>query len=166
MASIRRIFLAFLALAAAHSSKSWAFTSASSFAVSLTITGSCSVSASNLSFGTTGLVISDIYATSTITVQCTNGTPYQVNLDQGVGYAVHGAWIGYHYMANGTNTITYNLFQDPSHSVYWGNTPGTDSLNGTGSGAAQTLTVYGWVYQLQQPPPGSYTDTVTVTVTY
>ena len=47
----------------------------------------------------------------------------------------------------------------------WGNTSGS-WVSGTGSGAAQPLAVYGVLPAGQYVPPGSYTDTIAVTVTY
>jgi spore coat protein U-like protein len=48
----------------------------------------------------------------------------------------------------------------------WGNTVGTDTVAATGSGAAQSYTVYGRITAQTTPAPGTYTDTITVTVTY
>jgi spore coat protein U-like protein len=48
----------------------------------------------------------------------------------------------------------------------WGITIGTDTVSATGNGAAQTHTVYGRVPAQTTPAPATYSDTVTVTVTY
>jgi len=37
---------------------------------------------------------------------------------------------------------------------------------GTGTGGVQTLTVYGQLPANQNGPPGSYSDTITVTLTF
>jgi len=47
-----------------------------------------------------------------------------------------------------------------------GNTVSTDTVAATGNGASQSYTVYGRVPAQTTPAPGTYTDTVTVTVTY
>ena len=39
-------------------------------------------------------------------------------------------------------------------------------MSGTGSGAAQPFTVYGQIPAGQHSTPGSYTDTITVSVAY
>jgi spore coat protein U-like protein len=39
-------------------------------------------------------------------------------------------------------------------------------VSGTGNGAGQTITIFGRVPAQTTPAPGTYTDTVTVTVTY
>jgi spore coat protein U-like protein len=43
---------------------------------------------------------------------------------------------------------------------------GTDTVAGTGTGATQTLTVYGSIPAGQVVTPGTYRDTVNVIVTY
>ena len=48
----------------------------------------------------------------------------------------------------------------------WGNTVGTNTIAGTGSGGSQSYTVYGRVPPQTTPAAATYTDTITVTVTY
>jgi len=48
----------------------------------------------------------------------------------------------------------------------WGNTIGTNTVASTGTGAAQSFTVYGRIPSQTTPAPATYTDTITVTVTY
>jgi spore coat protein U-like protein len=42
----------------------------------------------------------------------------------------------------------------------------TDTVAGTGNGAAQAITVYGQAAAGQYVAPGSYADTITATITY
>jgi spore coat protein U-like protein len=131
------------------------------FTVTATVQATCTISAGNLAFGTyTGVVAN---STSTITVTCTNTSPYNVGLNPG---ATTGATVTTRQMLNGAATLNYALFQDNGHTKNWGQTVGTDTVAGTGNGAAQTLTVYGQVAAGQYPTPGSYSDTITATVTY
>lgn len=58
------------------------------------------------------------------------------------------------------------FFSNSGRTTNWGNTVGTDTVAGTGSGVAQTLTVYGQIPASQFVRSGSYTDTVVATVTY
>jgi spore coat protein U-like protein len=62
--------------------------------------------------------------------------------------------------------LSYGLFQNAGFTTNWGQTTGTDTVTGTGNGAAQAITVYGQVAAGQYVAPGSYVDTVTATVTY
>ena len=65
-----------------------------------------------------------------------------------------------------SGTLNYALYQDVGRATLWGQTIGTDTVAGTGSGATQTLTVYGRIPALQGSAAGAYTDTITVTLTY
>jgi spore coat protein U-like protein len=102
--------------------------------------------------------------TSTITVECTNTTPYNIGLNQGV----NGGSVTTRQMKGGpTNQlINYSLSSDAARTVNWGQTIGTDTVAGTGNGSQQAYTVYGRVPPQTTPSPGTYTDTITVTVTY
>lgn len=135
------------------------------FQVSITIQAECRLtSASDLAFGNTGVIQTAITSTSTIGVQCTNTTPYNIGLNAGAGT---GATVATRRMTSGSGaTVVYELFRDPARSQIWGNTAGTDTLAGIGNGAVQSLTVYGRVPPQTTPAAGSYTDTVQVTVTY
>lgn len=102
-------------------------------------------------------------ATSTMTITCTHKTPYNVGLSPG---ATSGATVTTRQMINGTKKIKYGLFRDSGHSLNWGQTVGSDTVAGTGTGAAQTLTVYGLIPASQFVAPATYTDTIVATVTY
>jgi spore coat protein U-like protein len=141
---------------------SYAATTTGTFTVSSTVTATCSVSAGNLAFGSyTG---AQVDATSTITVTCTNGSPYKIGLDAGTG---SGATVSTRKMTSGGNTLNYSLYSDAGRTTNWGNTVGVDTLDtGTGSGSAQNVTVYGRIPASQLSPAGSYSDTITVTITF
>ncbi len=152
--------LALLAFATATQ----AATTTATFNVQMTITSGCAInSASALNFGSSGLIAANIDQTSTIQVQCTNTTPYNIGLDAGAGT---GATVAVRKMTNSGNTIDYSLYSDSGHTTVWGNTVGTDTVSATGNGAAQNFTVYGRVPPQTTPAAAIYADTVTVTVTY
>jgi spore coat protein U-like protein len=131
------------------------------FGVSATVLKDCIVSATALGFGNyTGAVNS---AQSTITVTCTNSTTYTVGLGPGLAT---GATVTTRQMQNGTNLLNYGLFSNGTWTTNWGNTSGTNWVSGTGNGAGQALTVYGQIPAGQYVVPGSYADTISVTVTY
>jgi spore coat protein U-like protein len=71
-------------------------------------------------------------------------------------------------MTAGANLLNYNIYTTTGRTTVWGDgTAGTATLAGTGTGAAQAVTVYGRVNSGQTSvPAGSYADTVAVTVTY
>lgn len=142
-------------------SVAYATTATSTFSVTATVQATCLISAGNLSFGTyTGVVAN---ATSNISVTCTNGTPYDVLLNPG---ATTGATVTSRQMLNGAAVLNYSLFSDSGRSKNWGQTIGTDTVHQAGSGGAQSISVYGQIPANQYPAPGSYTDTVTATISY
>jgi spore coat protein U-like protein len=141
-----------------------AATVTTTFTAQITIASSCTIdNAAALSFGTQGVLAANIDQTSTIQVTCTNLAPYNIGLDAGTGT---GASVAVRKMTSGGVTVNYTLYSDTGRTTVWGNTIGTDTVSGTGTGASQTYTVYGRVPAQATPAPGTYTDTVTVTVTY
>jgi spore coat protein U-like protein len=110
--------------------------------------------------------------TSDITVRCSAGTTYTVLLDAGTTV---GASFAQRLLAgSGSNTLQYNLYTTLAGNTVWGDgTLGTGTAGGTGAGmaigSAQTHTVFGRLPDNafnQGAPSGSYSDTITVTVTY
>jgi spore coat protein U-like protein len=148
-------------LLAANVSKAQANTATGTIAVSATVLSFCAVVTLPLAFGNYSQAA--LNATTTLTVTCTSGTTYNVGLDTGIGT---GATVAARKMSYLTNTLTYGLYSDSGHSVVWGNTIGTNTIAGTGTGLVQTLTVYGQIPASQTVAPGAYVDTVTATVTY
>ena len=164
----KAIFAAFMLLAGsagAIAPEMAAAQQTTQFQVTLTIQAECRLtSATDLAFGTTGVIQAAINSTSAIGVQCTNTTPYNIGLDPGTA---PGATVTTRHMSSGAGaTVAYQLFRDEARSQNWGNTAGTDTLAGTGNGAVQTVTVYGRVPPQTTPAAGTYADTVRVTVTY
>jgi spore coat protein U-like protein len=128
-----------------------------------TISKNCLVSATNISFGAVAALTSNVDATGTVTVQCTNTTPYNVGLNAGTG---SGATVTTRKMTAGASTINYSLYRNSTRTQVWGTTIGTNTVSGTGTGNNQNLTVYGRIPVQSTPNPGLYSDTITVTVTY
>ena len=160
--SRRRRSLALLCLFIAGPAS--AATTTSTFRVQLTLTSSCVInSTATLNFGSQGVLVANVNGTSTLAVQCTNTTPYNIGLDQG---QAPGATVAARKMTNGPNAIAYSLYSDSNRTVLWGNTVGTNTVAAIGSGASQSYTIYGQVPPQNTPAPAVYTDTVTVTVTY
>ena len=162
---MRRILALILAAGFALVSGSvYGATTTTTFTVQITITASCTISsASTLNFGSQGVLTTNVDQTSTIQVQCTNTTPYNIGLNAGTAT---GATVTTRKMTSGGATINYSLYSDSGRTTNWGNTVGTDTVSSTGTGASQSFTVYGRVPAQTTPAPTTYTDTITVTVTY
>jgi spore coat protein U-like protein len=135
------------------------------FAVSITIVGTCTIATNPLAFGTVSTGTSGAAnANATLSVTCPTGLPYNIGL-QSVNAGGSG---GGGTMKSGALTLAYNLYQNSTNTTPWGNTAGTNTVAATGNNAAQTQTVYGQVTQAAAngATAGAYTDTVTVTVFY
>jgi spore coat protein U-like protein len=130
--------------------------------VTSTVSAYCELSATALSFGTySGAVLK---VDSALIATCTNTTPYNVGLNQGTA---SGATVTTRKMTGPSSSLlNYTLFSNSGLTTNWGNTVGTSTLAGTGNGSAQTLTVYGEIPAAQYVRPGSYSDTITATITY
>lgn len=151
--------LGVLVLGMASTSAVAASPATTTFTVSATVQATCIVSATAMSFGTYTAVLAS--NTSTVSVTCTNSTPYTVGLDAGLS----GGGVTTRAMKNGAVLLNYALYSDAGHTTNWGNSTGS-WVSGTGSGSAQPLTVYGQVAAGQYVTPGAYADTITATVTY
>lgn len=138
-------------------------TRTTTFQVSLVISDDCAISANALSFGTNGVLSANINQSTTLNVTCTNTTPYSVGLDAG---SVSGSTVNVRLLGNGSATVQFQLYSDSAHTTLWGNTVGTNTVGGTGTGSAQSLTVYGVVPAQITPVANTYTSTVTASVTF
>jgi spore coat protein U-like protein len=141
-------------------------TAVSNFGVSLAITAQCVINSTtlmNFNSGTIGVLNANNDTTGTLKVVCTNTTPFDIGLDGGTS---SGGSVAQRLLINSGNTINYNLYTSNAFSTIWGNTVHTDTVASTGTGTEQTFTIYGRVPSQATPAPGTYTDLVTVTITY
>lgn len=129
------------------------------FTVSVQVLSSCTVSAGDLDFGTYDGNQND--AQSTISVNCTGQTPYTVELNGGeAGDTAARVMTGDTH----ATTLGYQLYQDGARSSVFGE--GAEDKDLTGTGANQSVTVYGRMAAGQTLTEDTYDDVVTVTVTY
>ncbi|MCY1740881.1 Csu type fimbrial protein [Ensifer sp. SL37] len=142
-----------------------AATATGNMTVRLTIQAECKIqTASDLDFGTAGVIAANIDQASNIGVQCTTGQTYNVGLSAGAGAS---ATTAVRKMTGpSAATVNYALYRDAARTQLWGVTIGTDTVAGTGNGDVQKLTVYGRVPPQVTPAAGVYSDTVAITVTY
>jgi spore coat protein U domain-containing protein, fimbrial subunit CupE1/2/3/6 len=149
---------AVIALIGATAALASTFTSQSTLAATCTVT-----SAPALNFGNQQIPATDVDATSTIQVRCTKATPYNIGLDAGTG---SDAAVAARKMTSGGAAVIYSLYSDSVHTAVWGDTIGTDTVAATGAGSTRSHTVYGHLPAQSTHAAGTYTDTITVTVTY
>lgn len=131
--------------------------------VHATFANACRITtATDLDFGAVAALTGNRDQTSTIQLQCPAGTAWRVGLDNGL----HAVGDTRRMAGPGGNHLAYELYRDPQRTQRWGNTPGADTSDGTGDDGSQSLTVHGRVPAQPSPVPGSYSDTVTVTLTF
>lgn len=134
------------------------------FTVSATVTNNCNIGATNLSFGTAGVLGTGINATGSLSVACTNGDAWRVSLNGGGSGNVAARVM---QRQGGGGSVGYQLYTDSARTLPWGDgTGGTTRVTGTGTGLAQAVTVYGRVPAQSTPAPGSYSDTITATIEF
>jgi spore coat protein U-like protein len=146
-------------------------TATSSFQVTATVLSTCSATATPVAFPNYTPGGGQVTANGTISVKCTNTSPYNVALN--VGSSTGDAFTQrLMTLAAGTATLQYNLYTTAGFATVFGDGTGaTAKVAGTGAGlaTATTVTVYGRVLDSaanQAIAPGSYSDTITVTVSY
>jgi spore coat protein U-like protein len=150
-----------VAAAAGFATTASAGTANANLGISASVAATCSLTTSAVSFG--AYSGTQIDATGTVTANCVIGTPWNIGLGAGSG---SGATTSSRKMTSGANTLTYALYSDAGRSQNWGNTIGTDTLTGTGTGATDSHTVYGRIAAGTVPAAGSYADTVIATITF
>jgi spore coat protein U-like protein len=138
------------------------------FTASATVVSNCKTTTSDLNFGSvSSMAAGPITGTSTLNVQCTNGTPYQIGLSNGLNST--GGTNRFMKSASTADLVRYDLYQNAARSIRWGNNnaAGGDTLNNqTGSGVYTPITIYGQAFPTATVTAGNYSDTVTVTLYY
>jgi len=131
-----------------------------------TVMRKCVVSTSPMNFGEYDPASANarvpLDGQAVITVACTKGTVVNIGIDDGANAS--GAT---RRMVFGTTYLPYELFQDISRTMRWGNTA-TDGLDGgiAPSRDPHLFTLYGRVPAAQDVPGGAFQDTVIVTVNF
>ena len=134
------------------------------FRVSARVQAVCDITASDLSFGNyTAQSGTPLLGTTQLLATCTPNTTYNVGLNEGTS---PGATVNQRRMVSGANSLNYQLYSDASRSTIWGNTPGTDTVAGVGTGVAVQHVVYGTVPAAQVVPAAEYSDVITVRIYY
>ncbi len=134
--------------------------------VSATVEDSCTVANSTMNFGTLSVISGTNHdATASVSLTCTIGADYTMSLDDGSN-AGAGTQRYLNYNDGTTDhQIPYDLYSDTTRSTAWA----ASGVNpaGTATGSAETVTVYGRIPSTAANViAGSYTDTVTVSISF
>lgn len=140
-------------------------TSTDTFVVSITVENDCTIDVTDLDFGTVTDLTPPIDGATAGTVTCTGTSPVSVSFDPGTGGA---STFDTRQMELGPDTIDYNLYADAAHTQILGDgTVGTVTIDFTSTGGPDPFDVFGQTFAGQNPqPPGTYTSTITATVTF
>lgn len=132
------------------------------FIVQTTVVPQCVVTAGTMDFGISpGPLTSAVDATTTIGVQCANGVPYTIGLDDG-----QNGTGGARALVSGSQRVGYQIYLDPGRTKVWGSAAGTNTAANVGTGQVQTITAFGRVPAQPTPAAGDYHDTIMVQVSY
>lgn len=141
-------------------------TDTANLSVTANVVANCSIDTTTVAFGNYDPAVahasSPLDGTGTVTITCTKGTASTVGLD--VGSNASGST---RRMTDGTDFLTYELYQNGGRTVVWGN--GGGDLHNPGaapSSSPRAITVYGRVTGGQDVGVGGYSDTVVATVTF
>jgi len=131
--------------------------------------GYVGVSVTSLAFGNYGPAAPSAQQSNfVISVACTGGLaggtlpPFSIALNTGSGS------FSQRVMKSGSNSLNYQIYTSAVLSTVWGDGTGsTGTVAGGNNGlASQTITGYGAIPAGQYVTPGSYLDTITLTLTY
>jgi spore coat protein U-like protein len=147
-------------------------TTTTTFQVTATVLKRCTVSATALAFGSYTPGVAAVDQSSTVSVNCTKGTGFDVGLSAGNAPSATVTTRRMRSAATLTEELAYSLYTDAARTTNWGNTVGTDTQTGTGTGinSSVAMTVYGRIPDSAANQSAAvatdYADTITVTVTY
>ena len=150
--------------------QSHADTGTSIMNVSATVRHSCSIDTTPMAFGTYDGVVANasttLNATATIISTCTSGAAAQITMNAGAYEGSGSTDVPVRRMTAGASEyLVYQVYSDVSRKTIWGNSDPT-GVSFTGTGAPQTLTVYGSIPSAQIVPEGDYSDQIYVTISY
>ena len=150
------------------SATSYAATTTATMTVSATVANSCSISVGAMDFGAYDQTATEsLKATADVTSTCTLGGATTITISQGNTTVNDSSETSplRQMTDGGSQFLNYNLYTDSTLASVWGNTIGTGAAV-TATGSAVTTTVYGEIDPAQSVGAASFSDSVTVTLTY
>ncbi len=144
-------------------------TATADIAVSATVNKTCTISTLPVAFGAYDpAVTAQPVATGRVTVSCTKGTSWAIDLGNGGNHGLATGFASDRAMTDGgtpAKYLAYELYIDSGHATAW--YTGTAGSTGVSNGKATTypLDVFGRI-QDADPNYGVYSDTVVATVTF
>jgi len=154
------LYPALVAGAVTMSGGAMAQTATADLTVTLNIAGSCTVAAQTVAFDEqTSLTLTQESIPTTITVNCSQGLPYELGL--GMGQANQGTQ---RRMAAGGHFVNYGIYTDNTYTTSLTAVGGTNSITSNGTGADQTHAIYARLPAQAATGYGSYSDKPVMTI--
>jgi spore coat protein U-like protein len=147
--------------------QSQAGTATANLSVSVSVDSACTVSTSSLNFSTYAPL--GVNATTpddaqgTVTLVCTTGAVATIGLNGGLHVTGGQPYLG---DGGGAHFVPYAMYQDSSHSTVWGMNGNAMTLAAAPNSNERVFPVYGRIAAGLSAPPGTYNDTVLVSVNF
>ena len=122
----------------------------------------CSINVIEVNFGSYDVFSNAaLNSTGKIDVNCPSGVGYTIGLSAGSGIFTQRV------MRNGAHSLNYNFFTAANRVLVWGDASnGSVTVSGSGTDETVDHVVYGRIPPNQNVYPGSYSDTITVEITF
>lgn len=133
------------------------------FTVTASAASICAAQTENLAFGELMGSPSPHYGTANVKVVCTPGVAYTIALDNGSNFSSPDRQMK---EASTENHVPYQIYTANTYTTIWDS---TNTVSNTADGTIQNNYGYGRITSSQLPAPphfGTYSDTITATVTY
>ncbi|MFZ3081447.1 spore coat U domain-containing protein [Rhodoferax ferrireducens] len=139
-----------------------------------TLLCSCTVSTTSVAFGVYNpLFASPLDSSGNVRMTCGGVVGLLVPFDIAISKGSYSTSFSPRKMASGSNRLEYDLYTSSARTTIWGDgSNGTQIVSGSVfivllGGSSQDFTVFGRIPGGQVTvPPGTYSDSTTVTVTY
>ena len=134
--------------------------------VTVTVPANCNFSAaSSMNFGSYNPRTHKrrpLDSTANVQIRCTKNVTATISMNNGQNYSAPNRQMINPVVAG--NYLAYQLYRDSARTAIW-DTSNTVTYHATTSAPA-SITVYGRIFQNQNPVGGSYTDTILVTASF
>ena len=122
----------------------------------------CSINVIGVNFGSYDVFSNTaLNSTGKIDVNCPSGVGYTIGLSAGSGIFTQRV------MKNGAHSLNYNFFTAANRVLVWGDASnGSVTVSGSSAGETINHVVYGRIPPHQNVHSGSYSDTITVMITF
>jgi len=123
------------------------------------VAATCSAASSGVGFGSYNtLDPSPLDSAGDVRVTCDSSVPFTISLNPGGGPS------GSRQLSSGSATLNYQLYSDAARTMVWGDDTYGNSVSTSGTDV--DLPVYGRMAGQQNVPAGSYSDVLTITISY